>query len=335
MNEVNLDDKRRIRMGIHAGVIAARAKRDKRESVQISPELRANLNQTKEQRDTTDDSCYDQYISKIRNISVLEKTDLLELAQRALTGDQSARNELIERNLKFVVSIAHRYKGRGLPLSDLISEGNVGLIKAVDKFDPTKGSSLVNYASWWIHQHIKRALIYQRSSVNLTSHGQDLQRKIFYAEEELVCSLGRAPTDKEISRKSGVSLEWIKCLSKGYGLSVVSLDSPINGEANSKTYSEILEDGQASDPSSAIERETLLKAIDEALKSLPSREKKVLAMHFGLQGYQIHTLDAIGKKLGGLTRERIRQIKNLALQKLRRKKTLKLLEGNLDGVSNI
>lgn len=254
------------------------------------------------------------YLRDIRRSTLLTFKDEVMLAKRILKGDESARQRMIESNLRLVVSIGKRYLNRGLPFSDIIEEGNIGLIKAVEKYDHKKGFRFSTYASWWIRQSIERAIINQGKLIRLPVHVVERVNHYLAHLEDLVQELGREPEVLEISQKMKMPEKDIdhiqRLMRKTY-----SLDSPI---ASGKTTSlkDIIEDRSQASPMSRAEGIQRRKGLIQWLGKLSPNERKVIILRFGLQGDEPSTLERIGKVFG-LTRERVRQIESVALRKLR------------------
>ena len=278
----------------------------------------------------------DFYLSSIRPFKVLTPEEVIELAKRREKGDESARQILIERNLKLVAAIAFHYYGRGVPISDLISEGNIGLMRAVDRFDWRVGAKLGTYAAWWINQHIFRAIANQRDPIRIPVCAQERRRNIHRAADKLADKLGRAPTCEEIARESGIPLVWVKLLQNGAMGRFVSLQAPLSEFGDGATFAEVTADTQAEIPSleadRGIVRERLLLMLKQA--KLTPRERVVLNWRFGLNGGRVRTLEEIGRQFK-VTREWIRQIEERAIKKLRRRKCRTLIEGTLGGGDNL
>ena len=234
------------------------------------------------------------YLREIGQIPLLTPQDEITLAARIKKGDKEARSLMIRSNLRLVVKIAHDYANLGLPLLDLISEGNIGLMKAVERFDPAKGGKLSTYAAWWIKQSIKRALANQSKTIRLPVHLVDKISKMRRVSLQMSEELGREPTDDELAEEIGIASGKVSQL-KTVSIRPASLDAPISAEDSTAFGDEV--DG-------------LLDVLDE-------REKKIIFSRFGLDGGKPKTLEEVGKKFG-VTRERIRQLQNIALSKLRR-----------------
>ena len=222
---------------------------------------------------------------------------------------------MINSNLRLVVTIAHDYANLGLPLLDLISEGNIGLTKAVERFDPAKGAKLSTYAAWWIKQSIKRALANQSKTIRIPVHMGAKLAKVRRVSLQMSDELGREPTDDELAEEIGITSEKVARL-RSVGIRPASLDAPI-GDDDSTEFAEIVEDEEAQTPFELLRDKNLLHEMDGLLDVLDAREKKIISQRFGLDGGTPKTLEDVGKDFG-ITRERIRQLQNIALTKLRR-----------------
>lgn len=267
------------------------------------------------------DSSLRLYMKEISKTPLLTPAEEVELANKIRLGDKDARTLMIKANLRLVVKIAQDYANYGLPLADLISEGNIGLMKAVERFDPTKGGKLSTYGSWWIKQSIKRALANQSKTIRLPVHMVDKISKLRRITEMLTEALGHEPTDEELSEETGIPVRKLKSLKRA-ALRPTSLDAPVNeGEAGS--YAEIIGDEKAVNPLEALSEKNLHHQIDELLHVLDERESAIIETRFGLNGRKAMTLEEVGREFG-VTRERIRQLQNIALDKMR--KTLRKRE---------
>lgn len=262
------------------------------------------------------DSALKLYLREISQIPLLSREEEVELAHRIQKGDAAARQKMIQANLRLVVKIAHDYATSGLPLLDLISEGNIGLMKAVDRFDPSKGGKLSTYAAWWIKQSIKRALANQSKTIRLPVHLVDKIARMRRTASRLAEDFGREPTDEELAHELGISSSRVGEL-RTIAIQPASLNATVGEEEDGTSLGELVKDESAIDPASIIQNENLRKTVMELLPTLDARERKILALRFGLEGNEEMTLEEIGKKFH-LTRERIRQLQNLALRKVRR-----------------
>ena len=255
------------------------------------------------------------YLREIGQIDLLTPEEEIELAARIKKGDKEARSIMIRANLRLVVKIAHDYANLGLPLLDLISEGNIGLMKAVERFDPAKGGKLSTYAAWWIKQSIKRALANQSKTIRLPVHLVDKISKMRRVSLQMSEELGREPTDDELADEIGLSLAKVSHL-KTVAIRPASLDAPISDDDNT-AFGEIVGDDDALTPFELLRDKNMRDELAELLAVLDEREKKIIFSRFGLDGGKPRTLEEVGKKFG-VTRERIRQLQNIALSKLRR-----------------
>ncbi len=255
------------------------------------------------------------YLREIGQVALLTPKQEIQLAARIKRGDKEARALMIKANLRLVVKIAHDYSNLGLPLLDLISEGNIGLMKAVERFDPKKGGKLSTYGAWWIKQSIKRALANQAKTIRLPVHLVDKISKMKRAAHNLSEKLGREPTDEELAHKLDMPVAKVAQL-RTISIRPASLDAPI-GEEEDTQFSEIVSDEAAADPFEMLRDKTLRQDVRELIEELDPREAEILTLRFGLDGNKPLTLEDVGRKFK-VTRERIRQIQNIALAKLRR-----------------
>jgi RNA polymerase primary sigma factor len=255
------------------------------------------------------------YLREIGQIPLLTPQEEIELAARIKKGDREARALMIKANLRLVVKIAHDYANLGLPLLDLVSEGNIGLMKAVERFDPAKGGKLSTYAAWWIKQSIKRALANQSKTIRLPVHLVDKISKMRRVSLQMSEELGREPTDDELAEEIGISSGKVSQL-KTVSIRPASLDAPISDD-DSTEFGEIVGDEDAQTPFELLRDKNLRDEVSELLEVLDDRERKIIFQRFGLDGGKPKTLEEVGKKFG-VTRERIRQLQNIALAKLRR-----------------
>jgi RNA polymerase primary sigma factor len=256
------------------------------------------------------------YLQEIAKTPLLTIAEEVQLARRIRRGDKAARDHMIKANLRLVVRIALDYKDFGLPLLDLISEGNIGLIKAVERFDPRKGGKLSTYAAWWIKQSIKRALANQSKTIRLPVHLVDKISKMRRAAMALAEEFGREPTDEEIAFELGIQANRVAHL-KSVSIRPASLDAPIGDDGESATFGEIVGDDNAVSPYENVCENNLRTDLARMIKSLDQREADILRMRFGLDGQDELTLEEVGQKFK-VTRERVRQLQNLALQKIRK-----------------
>ena len=263
------------------------------------------------------------YLKEIGKISLLSQEEEQELSKRVAAGDEKAKNILAESNLRLVVSIAKRYVGRGLLFLDLIQEGNIGLMKAVEKFDYDKGYKFSTYATWWIRQAITRALADQARTIRVPVHMVETINKMARIERQMTLELNREPTDQELSKKMGLSVDKIAEIRK-ISQDPVSLETPI-GEEDDSHLGDFLADERTMSPEEFATYEILKDELREVLDTLTVREKEVLELRFGLFDGSSHTLEEVGKQFK-VTRERIRQIEAKALRKLRHPSRAKKLK---------
>ena len=254
------------------------------------------------------------YLREIGQVKLLTPDQEIVLAKRIKRGDIKAREQMIKANLRLVVKIAREYERLGLPLLDLINEGNIGLMKGIDRFDTKKGAKLSTYASWWIKQSIKRALANQSKTIRLPVHVVDKLAHIRWAEVRLRETFDREPTDEEVAEDLALDARRVRQYREA-SRAPVSLDSPI-GDENSASVSEVVADSNAAAPFDQLVHDTDNELVREVLATLDARESRILAMRFGLDNGNPKTLEEVGERIG-VTRERVRQIQEQALQKLR------------------
>jgi RNA polymerase primary sigma factor len=255
------------------------------------------------------------YLREISKTPLLTAEEELALSERIKMGDAEARSHMIRANLRLVVKIAQDYANYGMPVTDLISEGNIGLMKAVERFDPDKGGKLSTYAAWWIKQSIKRALANQSKTIRLPVHMVDKIAKMRRISTMLTEVMGREPTDEELSDEIGVPRRKLALLRQA-SHRPTSLDSPIN-EGESTEYGEVISDERATSPLDMLSDKNLHDELDGLLAVLDERERRIIDERFGLNGRKALTLEEVGRQFG-VTRERIRQLQNAALSKMRR-----------------
>ncbi len=265
------------------------------------------------------------YFDEIARVPLLTKDEEVELAKRIEAGDEEAKKKLAEANLRLVVSIAKKYRGCGLPFLDLIQEGNVGLMKAVEKFDWRKGYKFSTYATWWIRQAILRAITNRSRTIRVPTHINELIRKIHEAERQHIKEHGAGPTLEELAEELDTSVDNI-VKAKRTAQYTASLDTPIGYDEEGAVLGDFIEDEDAVSPTRETFRELLIKEIRSALKErLTPRERRVLELRYGLDGNPPKTLDDVGE-IFGISRERVRQIQKEALEKLRGSEVLQKLE---------
>ncbi len=267
------------------------------------------------------------YLKEIGSIKLLDSDRELELAERIANGDENAKTELVEANLRLVVSIAKRYVGKGMFFLDLIQEGNLGLMKAVEKFDYTKGYKFSTYATWWIRQAITRAIADQARTIRIPVHMVETIHKVSRYQRQLLQELGHEATAAEIAERMGMSTEKGREIMK-IAMDPVSLETPI-GEEEDSHLGDFIEDNDSPAPAETASYSLLKEQINEVLHTLTPREEHVLKLRFGLEDGRTRTLEEVGKEFN-ITRERIRQIEAKALRKLRHPSRSKRLKDYLD-----
>ncbi len=267
------------------------------------------------------------YLKEIGRVPLLSPEEEVALAKRMENGDEEAKRKLAEANLRLVVSIAKRYVGRGMLFLDLIQEGNLGLIKAVEKFDYRKGYKFSTYATWWIRQAITRAIADQARTIRIPVHMVETINKLIRVSRQLLQELGREPSPEEIAREMNITEEKVREIMK-IAQEPVSLETPI-GEEEDSHLGDFIEDHEARAPAEEASFTLLREQLDEVLKTLTDREQKVLRLRFGLDDGRARTLEEVGQKFG-VTRERIRQIEAKTLRKLRHPSRSKKLKDYLD-----
>ena len=280
--------------------------------------------------DISDDSVR-MYLREIGKIPLLTLEEESELSKKAMAGDRKAKDRMAEANMRLVVSIAKRYSGRGLDLLDLIQEGNTGLLRAVDKFDPEKGFKFSTYATWWIRQAITRAIADQARTIRIPVHMVETINKLMRTQRRLTQELNRDPTNEELAKEMDMEVEKIEHIMK-IKQDITSLDAGIGRDDNDgeeSTLGDFIEDEDTASPEESASSQLLKEQVREILGSLSDREKKILEMRFGLNGTKSHTLEEVGLEFA-VTRERIRQIEAKALLKLRKHKDSKKLHEYLD-----
>ena len=271
-------------------------------------------------RNSADYSAIKLYLQEIGQVPLLTVEEEIALARRIKQGDEDARNLMIESNLRLVVKIAHDYANFGLPLLDLISEGNIGLIKAVERFDPLKGGKLSTYAAWWIKQSIKRALANQSKTIRLPVHLVDKIAHIRRVTMALAEELGRDPVDEEIGHEMGMPTNKVAHL-KSVSIRPTSLDAPV-GSDDGTEFGELVGDENAPNPFENLRSKSLINDIKQMVAALEDREAQIIRLRFGLGGDPPKTLEVVGQ-IFNITRERVRQLQNTALSRMRKSLTQK------------
>lgn len=256
-----------------------------------------------------------QYLKDVARYPLLKADEEVELAKRIEKGDKEARDRLILSNLRLVISIARRYQGRGLELEDLIGEGHRGLIRAVEKFDWRKGFKFSTYATWWIRQAVTRAIADYGRTIRIPVHMIEIINKMAGAERELRDKLQREPTDKELAKATGLSLERIEQL-KRIRQDVLSLEQPVGDEEEGATLGDLVANQDVAPPEESAAGRLMREDVHKMLAVLSPREQKVIKMRYGMEDGRPRTLEEVGRELG-VTRERIRQIEARATEKLR------------------
>ena len=290
-------------------------------------ETSANMEKILEQEGVTIDDPVRQYLKEIGRIPLLDAEQEKTLAERMLNGDESAKEKLVESNLRLVVSIAKKYLGRGMYFLDLIQEGNLGLMKAVEKFDYTKGYKFSTYATWWIRQAITRAIADQARTIRIPVHMVETIHKVTKYSRQMQQELGREPTAEEIGEKIGLSADRVRDILK-MSQDPVSLETPI-GEEEDSHLGDFIPDDDTPAPADAAASTILREVIERELHTLTPREEHVIKLRFGLYDGRNRTLEEVGKEFD-ITRERIRQIEAKALRKLRHPSRARHLRGFLD-----
>jgi len=269
------------------------------------------------------------YLREIGKIPLLSQDEEQELARKAMAGDKKAKDKLAEANMRLVVSIAKRYGGRGLDFLDLIQEGNTGLLRAVDKFDPDKGFKFSTYATWWIRQAITRAIADQARTIRIPVHMVETINKVLRTTRRLTQDLNREPTNEEIAQAMGMDVDKIEYVMR-IKQDIASLDASVgrDGDDEDSVLGDFVEDSERDSPEDATANQILKEQIAEILTTLSEREQKIIRLRFGIGGGRPHTLEEVGNEFS-VTRERIRQIEAKALSKLRKHKQTKKLHGYL------
>lgn len=272
--------------------------------------------------DVADDSVR-LYLREIGKIPLLSSEEELALAQRVVAGDKEAKDQMAEANMRLVVSIAKRYVGRGLDLLDLIQEGNTGLLRAVEKFDPDKGFKFSTYATWWIRQAITRAIADQARTIRIPVHMVETINKLLRTQRRLTQELNREPTNEEIAKEMEIDVDKVEHIMK-IKQDISSLDASIRDDEEDSVLADFIEDEDTVSPEESATGQLLKEQVKDMLGALTDREQKILKLRFGLEDGKSHTLEEVGQEFS-VTRERIRQIEAKALAKLRKHRDAKKL----------
>src|SRR5215203_1537651 len=256
------------------------------------------------------------YFARIGNDKLLTHQEEIDLSKRAKKGDEAARNRLIEKNLRLVVSVAKKSRGRGLPFEDLIQEGNIGLMRAVEKFDSDRGFRFATYATWWIRQAVQRAVAEKGRTIRIPVHVGEKMRKMARTYNELWAELERAPTDEKVAERLGWSMEDIRKIKDAMPDASTSLNQPLSSDRGSSELGELVEDERSSDTPATVVSEMESSEVGEAVDRLPERYRHVLVRRYGLDDRDPATLAELSDELG-LSRERIRQLQLKAVQVLK------------------
>lgn len=278
--------------------------------------------------DVADDSVR-LYLREIGKIPLLNAEEELELAKRVVAGDKDAKDKMAEANMRLVVSIAKRYVGRGLDLLDLIQEGNTGLLRAVEKFDPDKGFKFSTYATWWIRQAITRAIADQARTIRIPVHMVETINKLLRTQRRLTQELNREPTNEEIAAEMDIDVDKVEHIMK-IKQDISSLDASIRDDEDDSVLADFIEDEDTVTPEESATSQLLKEQVKEMLSSLTDREQKIIKLRFGLEDGKSHTLEEVGQEFA-VTRERIRQIEAKALAKLRKHRDAKKLHDYIRG----
>ena len=280
---------------------------------------------TAENVDAFADDSVRLYLREIGKIPLLSSEEEAELAQRILKGDKKAKDKMVEANMRLVVSIAKRYGGRGLDFLDLIQEGNTGLLRAVDKFDPEKGFKFSTYATWWVRQAITRAIADQARTIRIPVHMVETINKVLRTTRKLTAELNREPTNEEIAKELDMEVDKVNYVMR-IKQDIASLDASVGreGDDEDSVLGDFVEDEERVSPEDAAANQILKEQLAEIISTLSDREQKIIRLRFGIGGGRPHTLEEVGNEFA-VTRERIRQIEAKALSKLRKNKDTKKL----------
>ena len=265
------------------------------------------------------------YLREIGKIPLLTPEEEAELAERIVKGDKAAKDKMVEANMRLVVSIAKRYGGRGLDFLDLIQEGNTGLLRAVDKFDPAKGFKFSTYATWWVRQAITRAIADQARTIRIPVHMVETINKVLRTTRKLTSELNREPTNEEIAKELGLEVDKVDYVMR-IKQDIASLDASVGreGDDEDSVLGDFVEDEERDSPEDSAANQILKEQLSEIIATLTDREQKIIRLRFGIGGGRPHTLEEVGAEFD-VTRERIRQIEAKALSKLRKNKDTKKL----------
>jgi RNA polymerase primary sigma factor len=285
-----------------------------------------DLEITAENVDQFADDSVRMYLREIGKIPLLTQEEEQVLAQKAAKGNKKAKDKMVEANMRLVVSIAKRYSGRGLDLLDLIQEGNTGLLRAVEKFDPDKGFKFSTYATWWIRQAITRAIADQARTIRIPVHMVETINKVLRASRKLTAELNREPTIEEIAKEMDMDVEKVDYVMR-IKQDIASLDASVgkDGDDEDSVLGDFVEDGDRISPEDSAANQMLKEQLAEIISTLSEREQKIIKLRFGIGGGRPHTLEEVGAEFS-VTRERIRQIEAKALSKLRKNKDTKKLQ---------
>ena len=301
------------------------------EEMEIPDDITSDISELESDLGSTEGVAIDDpvrmYLKEIGKVPLLSAAEEIEIAKRMADGDQDAKKQLAEANLRLVVSVAKRYVGRGMLFLDLIQEGNLGLIKAVEKFDYRKGYKFSTYATWWIRQAITRAMADQARTIRVPVHMVEVINKLSRVQRQMLQDLGREPTPDELARELDMPVEKVQEVQK-YGREPISLHTPL-GEDGDSEFGDLIEDTDAIAPSDAVAFSLLQEQFKQVLETLSPREAGVIKMRYGLEDGQPKTLDDIGR-VYGVTRERIRQIESKTMSKLRHPSRSQTLRDFLD-----
>ena len=285
-----------------------------------------DLEITDENVDQTADDSVKMYLREIGKIPLLSQEEEQELARRVVEGDKKARDKMIEANMRLVVSVAKKYSGRGLDFLDLIQEGNTGLLRAVEKFDPDKGFKFSTYATWWIRQAVTRAIADQARTIRIPVHMVETINKLLRASRKLTAELNREPTVEEIAKEMDIDVEKVDYIMR-IKQDIASLDQSVgkDGDDEDSVLGDFVEDEERVSPEDSAANQMLKEQLAEIISTLSEREQKIIKLRFGIGGGRPHTLEEVGAEFS-VTRERIRQIEAKALSKLRKNKDTKKLQ---------